>query len=204
MADKAPAKVGIIVCSIRTPRVGPHVAQYVLDTITAASKTSTTYTLVDLYSFKLPVFDEEILPAMVPAMGSYTKPHTKAWSAEISQYAAYIFVTPEYNFGIPGATKNAVDFLYNEWQNKPVLVISYGISGGGIANASLCRSLEGMKMRVVKTRPTLAFGDGGGQGPELFAAVGGKLGDKTRGLWEEGEKGGILEGVGELEGMFRS
>lgn len=59
-------------------------------------------------------------------------------------------------------------------------------------------------MRVVKTRPTLAFGDGGGQGPELFAAVGGKLGDKTRGIWEGEQKPNILEGVKELEEMFGS
>lgn len=53
---------------------------------------------------------------MPPSLGQYTKEHTKAWSAKIDSFDAYVFVTPEYNHGTSGALKNAIDFLYKEWK----------------------------------------------------------------------------------------
>lgn len=195
------AKVAIIICSTRTPRLGPSVAQFIKDTLSQRdSSSTTTYHLVDVADFKLPVFDETILPAMVPSAGPYTKPHTKAWSAEISQYGGYIFVTPEYNYGLPASTKNAVDFLYNEWTGKPAVVVSYGIQGANLANANLAKTLEGMKLLVAETKPALKF-HGGSMSPDMFAAVQGNLGEETKKDWENEDwgKSEILKAVGELE-----
>jgi len=120
----------------------------------------------------------------------------------MAQFAAYIFVTPEYNFGIPASTKNAVDYLYNEIITKPAMVVSYGIQGGNKASESLKVTLEGMKLRVVKARPALPFH--GGQGPDLFGAAGkGELGEDSRKDWEEEKKKDVLEGVTELEQLMR-
>jgi len=198
MAATTAARIGVIICSVRTPRVGLSVSHWIKDVIDARENdTDTEYSLVDLVEFKLPLFDENIIPAMVPAKGNYSKEHTKAWSKEISKYGAYVFVTPEYNYGIPGATKNAVDFLYNEWLNKPAMVISYGVQGGKDSSAALCQTLEGMKLQVCAARPNLPFH--GGQGPDTFAAMGGSLGDDTKADWEKEQRPLILEGIAELE-----
>jgi NAD(P)H-dependent FMN reductase len=119
----------------------------------------------------------------------------------MAQFAAFIFVTPEYNYGIPASTKNAVDYLYHEMITKPAMVVSYGTQGGKIASESLKTTLEGMKLRVVKTRPALPFH--GGPGPDMFDAVGkGELGEDTRKDWEEDKKKDVLEGVAELEELM--
>src|SRR5258705_6413475 len=67
---------------------------------------------------------------MPPSMGQYSKSHTKAWAAKIGSFDGYVFVTPEYNHGISGALKNAIDFLYHEWVNKAAGFVSYGGPGG--------------------------------------------------------------------------
>jgi len=120
----------------------------------------------------------------------------------MAQFAAFIFVTPEYNHGIPGSTKNAIDYLYNEVITKPAMIVSYGGHGGKHASESLKTTLEGMKLRLVKTRPTLSFH--GGQGPDMFSAAGtGELGEDTRKDWEEDNQKEVLEGVTELEQLMK-
>ena len=72
-------------------------------------------------------------------MGQYSQEHTKTWSAKIDSFDAYIFVTAEYNHGIPGALKNAIDFLFKEWNNKVAGFVSYGSAGG-------VRAVEGLRL----------------------------------------------------------
>ena len=90
---------------------------------------------------KLPLLDE---PAP-PSLGNYSQPHTKAWAAKISQYDEFVFVTAEYNHGIPGALKNAIDFLYKEWNNKAAGIVSYG-SAYGARSAEALRLVMGELM----------------------------------------------------------
>jgi NAD(P)H-dependent FMN reductase len=81
---------------------------------------------VDIQDFNLPLLDEP----MPPMRRQYTRRHTKAWSAKIAAFDAYVFVTPEYNHGPSGALKNAIDFLYREWNNKAAGFVGYGSAGG--------------------------------------------------------------------------
>jgi len=81
---------------------------------------------VDIKNFDLPLLDEP----MPPSRGQYTQPHTKAWAAKIASFDAYVFVTPEYNHGPSGALKNAIDYLYREWNNKAAGFVGYGSAGG--------------------------------------------------------------------------
>ncbi|KAK1528262.1 aspartic proteinase [Colletotrichum paranaense] len=188
----AAKKVAVIATSTRTPRIGTKVAELVKDTITTDATTNgIDLNLVEVSSFRLPVFDEQIIPAQVPAAGDFAHEHSKAWSMEIAKYDAYIIVVPEYNYGLPGGTKNAIDYLYNEWIGKPIAVVSYGIMGGNSASAQAQKTLEGMKLRVAPTRPALAFA--GGAGPDLVAAMGhGEIGEESRKKWE-GESESILK-----------
>ncbi|GAA3451694.1 NADPH-dependent FMN reductase [Dactylosporangium matsuzakiense] len=117
-------KVGIILGSTRPGRNGEAVAKWVYDI--ASKRTDAEFELVDLLDYKLPHLDE----AAPPSFGQYANDHTKQWSAKISQFDAYIFVTPEYNHSTSGALKNAIDFLYAEWNNKAAGFVSYGSAGG--------------------------------------------------------------------------
>ncbi|KAK9328607.1 flavoprotein-like protein [Lipomyces starkeyi] len=192
-------KVAIVICSTRTPRVGDKVADFVKGVLEEHDTSgSPALSLVDVADYKLPAYDEPVIPAMVPATAQFTHEHSKAWSAKISEFSGYIFVTPEYNYGIPGSIKNAIDYLYNEWQGKPVFIVSYGIQGGLLASDALKQTLDGMKLIVCPTRVALSFH--GGHGPELYAAMGdGVLGDDTKASWTTDKKQSILRGYEELK-----
>jgi NAD(P)H-dependent FMN reductase len=117
-------KIGIILGSTRPGRNGEAVARWVTDI--ASQRTDAEFELVDLLDYKLPHLDE----AMPPSLGQYSHPHTLEWAAKIASFDGYVMVTPEYNHSTSGALKNAIDFLYAEWNNKAVGFVSYGGAGG--------------------------------------------------------------------------
>lgn len=120
-------KVGIILGSTRPNRNGEAVAKWVLDQV--QGRNDAGYELVDIKDFDLPLLDEPI----PPSMGKYSQPHTKRWAEKIASLDAFVFVTPEYNHSTSGALKNAIDFLYREWNNKAAGFVSYGSAGGARA-----------------------------------------------------------------------
>jgi len=124
-------KVAIIVGSTRPGRKALDVARWVM-TI-AALRADADFELVDIQDFNLPLLDEPV----PPSMGQYSKPHTLAWAEKIAQYDGFVFVSPEYNHGTSGALKNAIDFLYKEWNNKAAGFVCYGSAGGARAVESL-------------------------------------------------------------------
>src|SRR4051812_11516294 len=130
-------RIAIIVGSTRPGRNGEAVARWVHDI--AARRKDAEFELVDIKSFDLPLLDEPV----PPSMGKYTKPHTKAWAAKIDSFDGYVFVTAEYNHGPSGALKNAIDFLYREWNNKAAAFVSYGSAGGARAVEQLRLVLGG-------------------------------------------------------------
>lgn len=126
-------RIGIILASVRDGRVGESVAKHVLK-LAQESKTA-EYSLIDLKEINLPMLNEPY-PA---AMNNYQYPHTKAWSKIVAGFDAFIIVTAEYNHGYPAAIKNALDYLYVEWNNKPVAFVAYGYSASG------ARSIEQLR-----------------------------------------------------------
>jgi len=117
-------KLQVIVGSTRPNRAGKGVAVWVYEA--AKERTDIEVELVDIADFDLPLLDEP----MPPSLHQYTKEHTKRWAAKIDEADGYIFVTGEYNHSVPGALKNAIDFLYKEWNNKAAGFVSYGSNGG--------------------------------------------------------------------------
>lgn len=117
-------KVAIIIGSTRPGRNGEAVAKWVYNI--AKNRTDAEFELVDLQDFNLPLLDE----AVPPSMGDYKNEHTKKWSEKIESFDAFVFVTPEYNHSTSGALKNAIDYLYKEWNNKAAGFVSYGSVGG--------------------------------------------------------------------------
>jgi NAD(P)H-dependent FMN reductase len=118
----------IIIASTRPGRKGPALANWIFEV--AKKLTEFSVELLDLAVIDLPFMDEP----NHPRFQKYTKEHTKKWSAQIASADAFIFVTPEYNYGYPATLKNAIDFLNNEWLYKPVAFVSYG----GIAGGTRC------------------------------------------------------------------
>lgn len=120
-------KVGVVIGSTRPGRKGEAVAKWVLEN--AQKHGNAEYELVDIAEYNLPLLDEPI----PPSQGKYSKEHTKIWAAKIASLDAFIFVTPEYNHSTSGALKNAIDFLYAEWNNKAAGFVGYGSAGGARA-----------------------------------------------------------------------
>ena len=116
--------VAIVTGSTRPGRHNDAVAQWVYGI--AQARTDAEFEFVDIADFKLPLLDEPV----PPSMGQYTHEHTKTWAKKIASFDGYVFVTPEYNHGISGALKNAIDYLYREWNNKAAGFVSYGSANG--------------------------------------------------------------------------
>jgi NAD(P)H-dependent FMN reductase len=117
-------RIAILTGSTRPGRVNEAVARWVYDI--AKQRTDAEFELVDIAEYNLPLLDEP----MPPSQGQYSQPHTKRWADKIASFDAFVFVTPEYNHGISGALKNAIDFLYAEWNNKAAGFVGYGSAGG--------------------------------------------------------------------------
>jgi NAD(P)H-dependent FMN reductase len=123
--------VAVIVGSTRPGRKAPDVANWVMEI--AGTRGDAAFELVDIQDFDLPLLDEPV----PPSMGQYSQPHTKAWAAKIAEFDGFVFVTPEYNHGTSGALKNAIDYLYKEWNHKAAGFVGYGSAGGARAIENL-------------------------------------------------------------------
>jgi NAD(P)H-dependent FMN reductase len=119
----------IIVASTRPGRVGVHVGAWI--TAVARQHPGFTVEVLDLAEIALPLIDEP----NHPRLAKYTHDHTKAWSASIAGADAFVFVMPEYNYSFTAPLKNAIDYLFVEWQHKPVGLVSYGGVSGGLRAA---------------------------------------------------------------------
>ena len=146
-------RIAIIVGSTRPNRVARSVADCVHEH--AQKQEGADFELVDLADYDLPLLDEP----MPPAMGQYEHDHTKAWAEKIASYDGFIFVTPEYNHSVPGALKNAVDYLYTEWNNKAIGFVSYGSAGGTRAVEAWRLIAAELQMADVRAQVFLTFGN---------------------------------------------
>ena len=146
-------RVGIIVGSTRPGRKAETVARWVHER--GSRRGNAEYQLVDLREFALPLLDEPI----PPSLGQYTHDHTKRWATKIATYDAFIFITPEYNHSTSGALKNAIDFIYAEWNNKAAAFVSYGSALGTRAVEHLRGIMAELQIADVRTHVALSLFD---------------------------------------------
>ena len=142
-------RIGIILGSTRPNRNGEQVAKWVYDI--ASRRSDAEFELVDLRDYPLPHLDEP-LP---PSMGQYHNEHTRQWADKIASFDGFVFVTPEYNHSTSGVLKNAIDYLYAEWNNKAVGFVSYG--GGGGARAAVHLRLVAGELQMADVRQQVAL-----------------------------------------------
>ena len=143
--------VAIIVGSTRPGRRAEVAARWIFEI--ARKRSDARFEVVDIADFNLPHLDEP----MPPSLGKYTQPHTKAWAAKIDSFDAFVFVTPEYNHGPSGVLKNAIDFLYREWNNKAAAFVGYGGSGASRAIEQLRLIMSEVQVATVRAQVGLSL-----------------------------------------------
>jgi NAD(P)H-dependent FMN reductase len=148
-----PLRVAIIAGSTRPGRKADAVARWVHDI--AATRGDASFEVVDIADYGLPLLDEPV----PPMAAQYSRPHTQKWAATIASYDAYVFVTPEYNRSTSGALKNALDYLYAEWNDKAAGFVSYGVAGGMHAQEHLRLILGELQVADVRSSAALVFGE---------------------------------------------
>jgi NAD(P)H-dependent FMN reductase len=119
----------------------------------AKRRSDAEFELVDIADYNLPLLDEPV----PPSQGKYSKDHTKKWAAKIASFDAFIFVTPEYNHGTSGALKNALDYLYAEWNNKAAGFVGYGGAGGTRAVENLRLVMGELQIADVRAQVALSL-----------------------------------------------
>jgi NAD(P)H-dependent FMN reductase len=117
-------RVAVVVGSTRPTRICPGIAEWVKNV--AQHDSPLHYELVDLAEVNPPFLDEPLMAAL----GQYEHEHTRAWSRTVATFDGFIFVFPQYNWGYPAPLKNALDYLYVEWRDKPASFVTYGTRGG--------------------------------------------------------------------------
>src|SRR5579862_2790036 len=144
-------RIGIILGSTRPNRNGEQVAKWVVEL--ASQREDADFELVDLRDYPLPHLDEP----MPPSIGQYANDHTKEWAKKIGSFDGFVIVTPEYNHSTSGVLKNAIDFLYAEWNNKAVGFVSYGGVGGARAAEHLRLIAAELQMADVRQQVALSL-----------------------------------------------
>ncbi|MFD1211740.1 NADPH-dependent FMN reductase [Arthrobacter sp. GCM10027362] len=139
-------KIAIITGSTRPGRVNKQVADWVL--ANASTRTDAEFEVVDIADFNLPLLDE----AYPAAYQNYQNDHTKAWSAKISEFDGFVFVTGEYNHTVTPALANALSYLNVEFNNKAAGIVSYGSMGGARAAEHLRNVLSELQIAHVRNQ----------------------------------------------------
>src|SRR4051812_43692812 len=144
-------RIGIILGSTPPNPNGEQVAEWMYEV--ASQRGDAQFELIDLRDFPLPHLDEP-LP---PTLGQYQNDHTKEWAAKIASFDGFVMVTPEYNHSVSGVLKNAIDYLYAEWNNKAVGIVSYGGVGGARAAEHLRLIAGELQMADVRQQVALSI-----------------------------------------------
>ncbi|MFC7456003.1 NADPH-dependent FMN reductase [Brachybacterium sp. GCM10030267] len=164
-------KLSIIIGSVRDGRKGGRVAEW-LAPIARDRASEAAFEVIDLKEFDLPILTSATVPGA--ARKQYEDERVQRWSAAIDDCDGFVFVTPEYNHGVPGAFKNAFDSLGTEWSEKPVAFVSYGADKGIRAVEQWRTIISNFHMIDVRTQLALSvftdFGEDGTFAPSESAA----------------------------------
>lgn len=153
MTTERSLRVAVIAGSTRPQRRATLVVEWVRDRAQEHLGQRGDIAVVDLADLGLPLLDEP-MPA---AIGEYRNPHTERWARLVDSFDGFLFVTPEYNHSMPAALKNAIDFLFAEWNDKAAGFVSYGLNGGTRAVEHLRLTLAEVKVACVRSQVALGL-----------------------------------------------
>lgn len=143
-------RIGIIVSTTREGRFGLRVAEWVREI--ATRRDDMAFEIVDLRDYPMPFFNETTSPAYAPPKDEAAQ----RWAAKIAELDGFVFVTAEYNHGLPAVLKNALDYAYREFNRKPAAFVGYGGVGGARAVEHLRLIL--CELQVAPLRPAFHIG----------------------------------------------
>lgn len=150
--DPVAPRLHVVIASTRLGRSGPTIGRWMADT--ANGHGGFDVELVDLAELDLPLFDEP----NHPRAGQYLHEHTLRWSASVARADAFVFVTPEYNYGAPSSLINALTYLYHEWAYKPVAFVSYGGVSAGTRSVQMIKQIvTTLKMMPIPESVSIPF-----------------------------------------------
>jgi NAD(P)H-dependent FMN reductase len=135
--NMAKPKIAVIISTTRATRFGEKPAKWIYDI--AAARADMSVELIDLREYPMPFFDEPASNAWMPSKNEMAQ----RWQKKVAQFDGYIFVTAEYNRGIPAVLKNALDYAYPEWNRKAAACVGYGSVGAA-------RSIEHLRLSCVE------------------------------------------------------
>lgn len=141
--------IKIILGSTRDGRFGENVLNWVKDQL--KSNRAISFEFIDLKKLDLNFFEE----ANSPKQKISSDPKVQEWSKIVSSADGFIIISPEYNHGYPAALKNAIDYLYSDWNNKPIAFVSYGNAGGARAIEQL--RLVAIELQMAPIREAIHF-----------------------------------------------
>lgn len=147
----SPLRLAVIVGSSRPGRRSRLVTDWVADQARDHLADQALVDIVDLADLELPMLDEP-LPA---AIGDYRHEHTQRWAETVARYDGFVVVTPEYNHSMPAVLKNAIDYLFAEWNDKVAGFVSYGLNGGVRAVEHLRLAFAEVKVACVRGQVSL-------------------------------------------------
>jgi len=133
----AKPKIAIIIGTTRAVRFGEKPAKWIYEI--SSQRDDLDVEMVDLRDYPMPFFDEVASNAWVPSKNEVAL----RWQKKVAEFDGYIFVTAEYNRGVPAVLKNALDYAYPEWNRKPAAYVGYGSVGGA-------RAIEHLRLIAVE------------------------------------------------------
>jgi len=140
----AKVKIAIVISTTRAARFGDKPTTWIKDV--ASQRDDLTVEVLDLRDYPMPFFDEAASNAWVPSQNEVAQ----RWQKKVAEFDGYIFVTAEYNRGIPAVLKNALDYAYPEWNRKPAAFVGYGAVGAARAIEQL--RLIAVELQMAPTR----------------------------------------------------
>src|SRR5579871_537208 len=143
-------RIGIIVSTTRTGRFADKPLAWIH--ALASARSDWEVEVLDLRDYPMPFFDETVPPAWAPPKNEVAR----RWAAKIAELDGFIFLTAEYNHGLPAVLKNALDYAYKEFNRKPAACVGYG--GVGAARAIEHLRLVGIELQIVPMRPSVHIG----------------------------------------------
>jgi NAD(P)H-dependent FMN reductase len=141
----AKVKIAVIVGTTRAARVGHKPTQWIADI--ASQRDDMIAEVLDLREYPLPFFDEVASNAWAPSQNDVAQ----RWQKKVAEFDGYIFVSAEYNRGVPAVLKNALDYAYPEWNKKPAAFVGYGSVGAARAIEQLRLIAIELQMAPIRT-----------------------------------------------------
>jgi NAD(P)H-dependent FMN reductase len=146
-------RIGIVLGSTREGRFADRPTEWLVNI--AKARTDAAFEVVDLRDYPMPFFDEPRSPMITPPKNEVAL----RWGKKVAELDAFIFITPEYNHGIPAVLKNALDYAYNEFIRKPATFVGYGNAGGARGVEQLRLILAELQVAPLKHAVHLGYAE---------------------------------------------